>query len=1087
MNRKKILSLIITLSAALQCSTLSFAAECKTTSRYYLENDKITLSTLFSGYEEGSQVSYMISENDGGQLYYNQFTAETDTLTEKYTVSDRNIDSAVMGINDGDEFIAAPIGVSQGNVVSFELAEGTYAVCTAENGRIKTFDGGNFKIADGERVDVKLESDGESDIVEAAVNDVISEKRVFSLLGAGKDIKITTKSVSKERNILKVSDDVKPESLFNIYGEGFNIGETVVHMERAETAGDLPGKDSFNADIVNTDEEKGNFITVKMPENCKGGQYKLWVENNNRYGYGYIVNAARPQWMQQIKTAQGQTNKIIGRCLMPRAFGSDNNVSVKLENSSGTYYPVIVNNDSYSIEFLADENIPIGKYTVSVSNGDGIWSELEYNEYGTMLEITETSYDPLGLDVWWAGEFNYDNVVTVNGNTGKDIQNAIVNAYKSGGGVVYLPEGTYNVTNLSLYDGVILKGAGADKTILDTDGNSWIIIRGGNLTGVSDKGLQGVYGLTIRMRKEVADTANIYPDTIIHFQEKANASMSRVFIKNCNIEFPIEQQNENAERIGREIPFFVSCSADAVIDGCNTVSRYGGMHITTKQRTRITNNSCTGITGSVYSIGECSSFENNTVTGAGLPIEKGQHEGIIARGPCYIDGNSIDNIGIDGCNDGETILAESAGGYTKMAGNIVNAGSNYAVVDGEIRNWDMTDQKWGSWQILIVDGKGLGQIIPIESMDEQTNTIKLFNGWDIVPDTTSKFIVTTAIKSMTITNNYTGNGKKGIWLYNGCCDSVVANNTTYNCQGIYVRGFADKRKDEADEGTELTYTNFWPSYFNTVVGNRVSGVSRLTGESSIGSVAVVGGGKDPVFGVLTYGTEIRNNILDAENRTNISGGAENAKVDGIYLGHYVHGQQIISEERAYKAAIAEGNTVKNAHTGISAGGDVFENKAQNTLSLRSDTSRGITLYKNSFLNVNENYSFNTYDGKAFGNADIKTVMLVNEEIGTNPMPIIAVEDKSTVLDDTINISLAVKNICADNNISLIAAEYNDLGELCKVSVQNKVIEPENTDKFELSFDLSDSTVTKGKLKVFVWNKEKMYPLSEAFEILKYEE
>ncbi|MDY3929144.1 MAG: hypothetical protein SOZ34_07270 [Clostridia bacterium] len=1060
-----------------------FAAEHSTTARYYLENNKITLLTSFSGYEEGTQLSYMVTDADGNVLYYNQITAGESVERVLYSVPDANIEDAVISVNDGSGFDSKPLGISRGNTVTFNMADGTYAVCTAENGRVKTINNGSIKLAEGETVSIKPESDGESEISAVKVNGADADNAVLSIIGNGSDIEISTEAVKKERNILRASDDVKPGSLFNIYGENFNTDNIEVYIENVAENSDLPGKNSYKADIINVDEESGNFITVRMPKECEGGQYSLWVKNNNSFSRPHTVNAARPQWLQQVKTAKGQTNKIIGRCLMPESFGSDNKVSVKLENASGEYYPDIISSDSYSIEFAVNENIPAGSYSVSVSNGDNIWSELEYTEYGTMLEIIEAVNDPLGLNVWWAGEFNYDNVVTVSGNTDNDIQNAILSAYKSGGGVVYLPEGTYSVSHLDLYDGVILKGDGADKTILDTDGSSWIIIRGGHISEKSDDGLQGIYGLTVRMTDDTAANASVYPDSIIHLQGKIKPGMSKVFIKDCNVDFPIaDNDNIESDKLGRRIPFFVSCGSDVVIDGCTSVSKHGGMYVNTKLRTRITNNTCAGVTGSIYGIGECVTFENNIANGAGLPVKSGQHEGIIARGPCYINGNRINNVGIDGMNDGETILAESAGAYTKMAGNIVSAGSNYAVVDGEIRNWDMNDQKWGSWQIIIADGKGLGQILPIESMDEETKTIRLYKGWDIVPDETSKFIVTTAIKSMTITDNYTSNSKKGIWLYNGCSDCVVANNTVEDCQGIYVRGFANKLSEENEDGTVSTYTNFWPSYFNTVRNNNVSGVSRLTNESSIGSIAVIGGGKNPVFGILTYGSEVRENTLDAQNRTNITGGAENALVDGIYLGH--HSVQVVNGNTAYKGAIAEDNTVRNAHTGISAGGDVYENLARNTLSLRSDLSKGVVLSGNSFENVDEKYSFNTYDGTKYKTASVKTVLSVQEKIGTNPEPVITIGDEiiSEIANDIMKVTFEVKNICSESDISVYAAVYDNNGKLYCVSGQNKNVEKNNTDKFDISLDLSECQSTENyTLKIFVWNGEKMYPLcSEPF-------
>ena len=84
----------------------------------------------------------------------------------------------------------------------------------------------------------------------------------------------------------------------------------------------------------------------------------------------------------------------------------------------------------------------------------------------------------------------------------------------------------------------------------------------------------------------------------------------------------------------------------------------------------------------------------------------------------------------------------------------------------------------------------------------------------------------------------------------------------------------------------------------------------------------------------------------------------------------------------------------------------------------------------------------------------------------------------------MKVTLEVKNICSESDITVYAAVYDNNGKLYCVSGQNKNVEKNSTDKFEISLDLSECQSTENyTLKIFVWNGEKMYPLcSEPFSV-----
>ena len=114
-------------------------------------------------------------------------------------------------------------------------------------------------------------------------------------------------------------------------------------------------------------------------------------------------------------------------------------------------------------------------YKVEVSNNGGTtWVELDSKQ---TLTVVEEGLDPLGLGVAWADHFNWDaaylKVTDFGAKAGDDIDDtaafqAALNAAgaQTGGGVVFVPNGTYLVGNFQMSAYTVLMGESTEKTVL---------------------------------------------------------------------------------------------------------------------------------------------------------------------------------------------------------------------------------------------------------------------------------------------------------------------------------------------------------------------------------------------------------------------------------------------------------------------------------------------------------------------------------------------------------------------------------------------------------------------------------------------
>ncbi len=241
--------------------------------------------------------------------------------------------------------------------------------------------------------------------------------------------------------------------------------------------------------------------------------------------------------------------------------------------------------------------------------------------------------------------------------------------------------------------------------------------------------------------------------------------------------------------------------------------------------------------------------------------------------------NYVGGVG-DGANvfnDGEAFAVEIPGG-TFNYGAVVSATTNTMTV-AAVTPLASPAVEYGALSIAITSGRGLGQVKEVVSLDTNQALLTLAGAFAVVPDATSKFTLYAPLSYFTVYSNTLVNCAKGIWGFGNQNDTVVADNTSIDCNGVFIWSARAGPPDTTSSAQDC------PDYFNRITRNTVRGVSRRSKQGGIGTYT--GRFDSPKFyDVEVFNTEIVDNDVSANNAVAPGGGTESPPYDGIYLSSY---------------------------------------------------------------------------------------------------------------------------------------------------------------------------------------------------------
>jgi len=837
--------------------------------------------------------------------------------------------------------------------------------------------------------------------------------------------------------VFRVTDAVKPGELVTVYGEGITPRGIQVAADATHAA--RPSESATILDIVQTDPE-GHFAIAQLPADLPAGAYLLWVKNPAGWSNAIKLNAARPQWLSIDRIAAGLKVKVVGRNLDGLEFRASCNTRVKLvprperralhdaqrqrievellsfengrvtirkggrefalplskfsgadrefienwsatkgkANGAGGHNAEVLAINPYAVEFTVTDAVPHGTYDILVSNDGGtVWSGMESDQTLTVVSKVD---DPLGLGVFWAGDFNWSRRINVKDHRARGdgkaddteaIKAAIDKVKKAGGGVVYLPDGTYRATSIQLPAGVVLLGQSRENTVLafaNTRSRNFITAMGDGIT----EGRTGIANLKIGI--DMNNAKQVCPGHFISFGNAwgsglkwvgftKNRTAERIFIKDVTVDYPLEQRSGEANILGINAHQYVHVNG-VIVKGhkawsASMISRYSTF---SDSRFESSNRGAIAISGNMYTV-----MERNSITFSGPLDDQVVKRGFEVTSHSYLAENHVGNCS-GAANWNEQINIEPRDGITKMYGNVAGATSNTVTVnprkDGKVlfghvtdsfgkmpetahqNNWSLEYNKYPQgWYITITDGRGLGQYRKVVELDGSKREVAVHEPWDVIPDNTSKFVISVpALNNVAYKNSFI-NGSKPLLGYQNMVDNVFAGNYSENTQGYNMTNYYVLSGGPGK-------SRFSILYFNSMVDNTTKGAASVRGSNGIGFhfFLELGQARDEnAFAYTCYGLDIRNNYVRSDLPAPRPNTRETPPVNGIYLGSFLRAGK--ADRNAIKGAVIENNIIRDSNRGISLGGTLYPVWNRDPRPDTPPLSYGVVVKDNKFMNV----------------------------------------------------------------------------------------------------------------------------------------
>jgi hypothetical protein len=634
-----------------------------------------------------------------------------------------------------------------------------------------------------------------------------------------------TQTISAPPVILHCSESVRPGEPLGIQGHAFGTAPQVGFAIVTGKEKNLQPQQMLPvAGLSDT------YLTVTLPGNVPMGLYAVWVNNGVGQSKPFFVNRARALTYEFDEIMPGTVFRLFGRNL----WLQNSSTRVRFVHPAGKNVAEaqVLEGDAYTVKLKAPAQLEPGiSYQLYVSNGNGgSYGETLFEE---TIRVRAAQADPFSLGVPWGADFDFaskvcnvqtDPRLSVRAkgdgiaNDRQAIQEAIDQAAAAGGGVVYLPAGTYKLVydkgcGITMRSRVVIKGDGKDKTLLTY----------GYGTPFSTERVKASYGWTLGWPDSRTEgMAMVFPGGIttsgLTALSMINKNESGAFLHT------IKDMPEGGSRI-----MLQNCGFDVntgwglalvnidklLVSGCTiTSSTLSVRNINAPTRTWpwdlknsynvIFRNNQHFYTAGRFGANGChhAVFENNHFTRDGDHQAQGETGGlsldyttdlVVLANTFEVTGNAIPSR-----NQGETILSQGGNAHQQTVGKVTMATAT--TLTDQKQEWqDFTDRVSTDWQsaihptnysIVIVAGTGAGQWRTI--LGNNDTTLRVDRPWDVIPATDSRYVITQwSAYQMLVKDNVLKDNNRGIWFYSGGADVAITGNKLINSEGIYIR--ADQR------------------------------------------------------------------------------------------------------------------------------------------------------------------------------------------------------------------------------------------------------------------------------------------------------
>jgi len=628
---------------------------------------------------------------------------------------------------------------------------------------------------------------------------------------------------------------------------------------RSPVPPDAPPKNAMNLSIRSTSDR------VMVSSSPHGGPYVLWV-GSAALGWSHprVVNQPRLWWLSQETAAPGTIVWGAGREVQGR-FAEMARVILRRKSDGAVHiteplliYPKSTTNN-HTVYFWVPNELPDGDYEAIAYNGFG-------GPYGfsNPLPIKIARRAPRVTRIYQATE------VGAKGDDADDDREAIQAALDKAApdaATVYLAPGTYYTSgSIRVPDGVTLRGAGSDQTVLrilpgefgrTTPAEDarvtarWYAGPGGAKPVLWGRQRFAIEHLAVRVGTYHLDEVPPTGPAILVFDPEGPSE--NVTVRGCLIEHRIEVTRLPGS------PMHLPCrSAEGLVATRGTRNLavsdcvFRGMRCLMAERMHrgiIYNNRFEGQPGlaghpvSIQGPSDCAVIENilyNCPTGILLSCT--QNDRSMTHN--FVAWNSLEltRTGM-GSDDGETLLVHPMDNYD-IDGAVTAAGPDSIGCQGA----DWSDKPWEDHFCLIVDGKGLGQYRRVVS--HTADSFRVDRPWDVVPDSTSHFLVKVMSVENTFFRNALRNAEGATGMYMDLAN-VVQECLFESTLGLSLHGGARVARHNNKR-------QWWVSYYNQLLGNKV----YVRGCIALICMSDVSDGRPmaayPMFANVVAGNEIAN-------------------------------------------------------------------------------------------------------------------------------------------------------------------------------------------------------------------------------------
>ena len=592
--------------------------------------------------------------------------------------------------------------------------------------------------------------------------------------------------------LFRSSEQAAAGDFINIQGGGFESNDEAI-IQPVNLDGTI--SDTTIQTLTISSRDNG-LLQAKIPSDLSPGVWSLRIRNGTVYSNNLLINKPIIQMTDSASVRPSSPLRIYGKNFV-HASSDLAHVRVYFKNDSGLFPATIMSGDQFSLRIITPDSIPVGAYSIIVNNGYG--GSLGDGSFAS-IDVLAPADDVFHLGIGWGGDYaalsaNVYNVKTDSRLTTKAvgngitddriaIQEAVNKAGLAGGGVVFLPAGTYyvNASAASIligYSKVVIVGAGKDLTkvtfgsIPNTTLTVFSLSEKTSLNGFADFTLENLNTGDIQngfLRQYSKGTLEKVFIKGMRFTMRAGSALGFGDIHNFLIaqcEFYNSSTHNPALYVPGNQQIIIRDSIINFCSGRNALQKSNGLIVEDSQFNR-----------------DIACVNNNQIESGGIEISFTKN-GVIKNNIVRITGDTTTLI----TNDSELILTQQGPYPYTFDGHVTDATAT--TLSDATKNWtdpnSFNNNATVKPSLFITGGLGIGQKRSIIGFTPTSITID--RPWDITPNATSYYAITSlAGDTLNIIDNQVSNGKVGISLYDGAYSSIIYGNTLYNTGGLGMRG-----------------------------------------------------------------------------------------------------------------------------------------------------------------------------------------------------------------------------------------------------------------------------------------------------------